>query len=218
MLGIVSLWVPCNHNINLGLYIRIFIFFGSKGTLCKKLNCCFYFVCVFYSDFFSSANSGKGRNKAMLQALTGLQFQLRGKLQDQKWTDKHPQEEAHAHYSECHMPVSQYPGFNGFFPVGTHFSSDKAPAISEVPILPTDIYKADFCMLCYLQKGILNCNIISSFQSACKWDPGGKWGVKLMELTSKIPKKYIGLKQANAGALTNQVLSPCCLKKCSLSL
>ncbi|XP_069707110.1 transcription factor EC isoform X2 [Phaenicophaeus curvirostris] len=68
----------------------------------------------------------------MLQALTGLQFQLRGKLQDQEWTDKHLQEEAHAHYSQCHMPVSQYPGFNGFFPVGTHFSSDKAPAISEV--------------------------------------------------------------------------------------
>lgn len=101
-------------------------------------------MCVFYSDFFSSANSGKGRNKAMLQALTGLQFQLRGKLQDQEWTDKHPREEAHAHYSQCHMPVSQYPGFNGFFPVGTHFSSNKAPAISEVPILPTDVYKADF--------------------------------------------------------------------------
>ncbi|KAK2517059.1 hypothetical protein Q9966_014833 [Columba livia] len=82
-------------------------------------------------DFFSSANSGKGRNKAMLQALTGLQFQLRGKLQDQEWTDKHSQEEAHAHYSQCHMPVPQYPGFNGFFPVGAHFSSDKAPAISE---------------------------------------------------------------------------------------
>ncbi|XP_059328012.1 transcription factor EC [Ammospiza nelsoni] len=68
----------------------------------------------------------------MLQALTGLQFQLRGKLQDQKWPDKHPREEAHAHYSQCHMPVSQYPAFNGFFPMGTHFSSDKAPAISEV--------------------------------------------------------------------------------------
>uniref|UniRef100_A0A493TU12 Transcription factor EC n=1 Tax=Anas platyrhynchos platyrhynchos TaxID=8840 RepID=A0A493TU12_ANAPP len=84
------------------------------------------------SDFFSSANSGKGRNKAMLQALTGLQFQLRGKLRDQEWTDKYPQEEVHARYSQCHMPVSQYPGFNGFFPLGTHFSSDKAPAISEV--------------------------------------------------------------------------------------
>lgn len=80
----------------------------------------------------------------MLQALTGLQFQLRGKLQDQEWTDKHPREEARAHYSQCHMPVSEYPGFNGFFPVGTHFSSDKAPAISEVPKLSTDIYKAVF--------------------------------------------------------------------------
>ncbi|XP_019135312.1 transcription factor EC isoform X2 [Corvus cornix cornix] len=68
----------------------------------------------------------------MLQALTGLQFQLRGKLQDQKWPDKHPREEAHAHYAQCHMPVSQYPAFNGFFPMGTQFSSDKAPAISEV--------------------------------------------------------------------------------------
>ncbi|XP_050825910.1 LOW QUALITY PROTEIN: transcription factor EC [Serinus canaria] len=68
----------------------------------------------------------------MLQALTGLQFQLRGKLQDQKWPDKHPREEAHAHYSQCHMAVSQYPTFNGFFPMGTHFSSDKAPAFSEV--------------------------------------------------------------------------------------
>lgn len=124
-------------------------------------------MCVFYSDSFSSANSGKGRNKAMLQALTGLQFQLRGKLQE-KWPDKHPREEAHAHYSQCHMPVSQYPAFNGFFPMGTHFSSDKAPAISEVPILPTDIYKADFRMLCYLPKAILNCNTVSSFWSAPK--------------------------------------------------
>lgn len=80
----------------------------------------------------------------MLQMLSGLQFQLSGKLQDEEWTDRHPQEAAHARYSQCHIPVSQYPVFNGFFPVGTHFSSDKAPAISEVPILPTDIYKAAF--------------------------------------------------------------------------
>lgn len=99
----------------------------------------------------------------MLQALTGLQFQLRGKLRDQEWTEKYSQEEAHARYPQCHMPVSQYPGFNGFLPVGAHFSSDKAPVISEVPILPEDIYKDYFWMLFYLQKVILNCNIISSF-------------------------------------------------------
>lgn len=156
-------------------------------------------MCVFYSDFFSSANSGKGRNKAMLQALTGLQFQLRGKLRDQEWTDKYPQEEVHARYSQCHMPVSQYPGFNGFFPLGTHFSSDKAPAISEVPILSTDSYKTYFWMLCYLHKAILTCNIIISFLSAPKWNPGGRWGVELLGLT--FSKNYVG--QANDGVLTN---------------
>lgn len=148
--------------------------------------------------FFSSANSGKGRNKAMLQALTGLQFPLRGKLQDQKWPDKHPREEAHAHYSQSHMPVSQYPAFNGFFPMGTHFSSDKAPAISEVPILPADIYKqiSECCVIC--QKLVLIVTHLAYFGVHLN-EVRREVRMKLLELTCS--KKYIGLQQANTMVL-----------------
>ncbi|KAM9170675.1 transcription factor EC isoform 2-T4 [Pangshura tecta] len=46
--------------------------------------------------------------------------------------EKHYQEEAQACCSWCYMPVPRYPGFKGFFPVGTHIPSNKTSDFSEV--------------------------------------------------------------------------------------
>lgn len=84
----------------------------------------------FYSDFFPNcAKSKTAENRAVLNALTGLQFQLRVSASVLP-RDINNQEMSSIPYSQCHIPFSKYPASNTYFSVGRNYSLIPKSAIS----------------------------------------------------------------------------------------
>lgn len=90
--------------------------------------------CIFFAAllFFISINSEKKRRK-MLQALTGLQFQLKEQLGEKKRGLQFTQE-TRAQHTQFHMQFSYKPMFQRLFPVRPEISSSQLSSIPKVYI------------------------------------------------------------------------------------
>ncbi|XP_058153233.1 transcription factor EC isoform X2 [Dasypus novemcinctus] len=72
------------------------------------------------------------KKKNMLQALTGLEFQLREQLGEKERKLQHSQE-TRAQCARYHMQFSYKPMFHRFFSVRPEFSTIQLPSVSKVP-------------------------------------------------------------------------------------